>query len=71
MSLEAKAPQVRIRALSPEHFHPTAAAYADMFRSVRRLFAAPGAAALGRGQATARAIVASASACPRARRMDF
>jgi AcrR family transcriptional regulator len=44
-----------IRALSPEYFHPTAAAYAEMFRSVRRLFAAPGAQTLGRGQATARA----------------
>jgi AcrR family transcriptional regulator len=44
-----------IRALSPEYLHPTASAYAEMFRSVRRLFAAPGAQTLGRGQATARA----------------
>lgn len=44
-----------IRALSPAYLHPTAAAYGDLFRSVRRLFAAPGGAVLGRGQATARA----------------
>ena len=44
-----------IRALSPLYLHPTASAYAEMFRSVRRLFAAPGAQSLGRGQATARA----------------
>ena len=44
-----------IRALSPEHLHPTGAAYAEMFRSVRRLFAAPAGEPLGRGQATARA----------------
>ena len=44
-----------IRALSAEHFQPTATAYADMFRAVRRLFAAPGGPSLGRGQATARA----------------
>jgi len=44
-----------IRALSAEHFHPTATAYAEMFRAVRRLFRAPGGPTLGRGQATARA----------------
>jgi AcrR family transcriptional regulator len=44
-----------IRALSPEYFHATGAAYGEMFRSVRRLFAAPGGEPLGRGQATARA----------------
>jgi AcrR family transcriptional regulator len=44
-----------IRALSPEHFRTTGAAYGELFRSVRRLFAAPGGEPLGRGQATARA----------------
>ena len=44
-----------IRALSPEHLHTTGAAYGELFRSVRRLFAAPGGEPLGRGQATARA----------------
>jgi len=44
-----------IRALSAEHFHPTATAYAEMFRAVRRLLRAPGGPTLGRGQATARA----------------
>ena len=44
-----------IRALSPEHLHATGAAYGELFRSVRRLFAAPGGELLGRGQATARA----------------
>ena len=44
-----------IRALSPDYLHPTAVAYGDLFRSIRRLFAAPGDAVLGRGQATARA----------------
>jgi AcrR family transcriptional regulator len=43
-----------IRALSRETQGATAHAYAELFRSVRRLFAAPGAAELGRGPATAR-----------------
>ena len=44
-----------IRALSPDYIHRTGAAYGEMFRSVRRLFAAPGGEPLGRGEATARA----------------
>jgi AcrR family transcriptional regulator len=44
-----------IRALSPPTQLPTATAYAELFRSIRRLFAAPDAERLGRGQATARA----------------
>jgi AcrR family transcriptional regulator len=44
-----------IRALSAPILRPTAIAYGDLFRQVRRLFAAPGAAVLSRGQATARA----------------
>jgi len=44
-----------IRALSLEHARPTGAAYGELFRAVRRLFAAPGGPVLGRGQATARA----------------
>ncbi|HXQ13877.1 MAG TPA: TetR/AcrR family transcriptional regulator [Caulobacteraceae bacterium] len=43
-----------IRALSPPTQRPTATAYAELFRSIRRLFAAPDAERLGRGQATAR-----------------
>ena len=44
-----------IRALSSPIGRPTWIAYGDLFRSVRRLFAAPGPGALGRGEATARA----------------
>ncbi|MEJ0066358.1 MAG: TetR/AcrR family transcriptional regulator [Caulobacteraceae bacterium] len=44
-----------IRALSPEYFDPIGAAYGDLFRSVRGLFAAPGGEPLARGRATARA----------------
>jgi AcrR family transcriptional regulator len=44
-----------IRALSPETQGPIAAAYADMFRAVRRLIVGAGAQKLARGPATARA----------------
>jgi AcrR family transcriptional regulator len=44
-----------IRALSSPIGQPTWIAYGGLFRSVRRLFAAPGPGALGRGEATARA----------------
>ena len=43
-----------IRALSPATQMPTAYDYLTLFRSVRRLFAAPGDVTLGRGPATAR-----------------